>query len=248
MQLFSNCLELPRSCTVDRPIFKQTLHQYGELTSADKKALSQDVGKLTWRYSLKPQTVQVPPYEDAEREYLEVAVVEVVLSSRKRAARIAEVVQRAIPYPLLLVLGDPNGFSVNVAHKRLSRAEAGRTVAFDFTQTPWIEEPLSDINRFFCNAVALSRLSQIDFYALYQGYVEAVLARLCAEQTGHFRLDSERAKANRRARLDRCYELERQIKATRAALHAENRFAEKVGLNAKIKSLDASLAEARASL
>ena len=66
-----------------------------EKTATDKKTLSEEVSKLTWKYALKADTVQVLPYEDAEREYLEIAVVEAMLSGRKRAPRIAEMIQRA---------------------------------------------------------------------------------------------------------------------------------------------------------
>ncbi len=102
-------LGFPDACLLDRRIFKRMVLEHGELTASDKRTLSEDVGKLTWKYTLKASTVQVLPYEDDEREYLEVAVVETELSSRRRATRIAEMIQRAIPYPVLLVMVEGNG-------------------------------------------------------------------------------------------------------------------------------------------
>ena len=195
---FYDHLGLPQASLLDKRIYKRMVLEHGQLTSADKRTLSDDVDKLTWKYTLKSGTVQVLPYEDDEREYLEVAVVEVVLSRRRRAARIAEITQRAIPYPVLLVMVEGAGLCVSVAHKRFSQAEKGSIVAEDLLRSPWIEAPLSDLDRAFCDALAMNRLSQADFYALYRDIVRAVLARMCAELTGSFALDVGQHRAGRR--------------------------------------------------
>ena len=241
-------LGFPDGSLLDKRIFKRMVLEHGELTASDKRTLSDDVGKLTWKYTLKASTVQVLPYEDAEREYLEVAVVEALLSSRRRATRIAEMIQRAIPYPVLLVLVEGNGLCVSVAHKRFSQAEKGSIVAEDFLRSPWIEGPLSDLDHAFCDALAMSKLSQVDFYALYRDIVRAVLARTCAELTGTFVLDAGQPERNRRQRLEQCHQMDRDISSLRAAISKEGRFAEKVELNTRIKELEARLAEAKAGL
>ncbi len=241
-------LGFPDASLLDKRIFKRMVLEHGTLTASDKRTLSEDVGKLTWKYALKSSTVQVLPYEDAEREYLEVAVVEVVLSSRRRATRIAEMIQRAIPYPVLLVMVEGNGLCISVAHKRFSQAEKGSIVAEDFLCSPWMEGPLSDLDRMFCDALAMSRLSHVDFYALYRDMVRAVLARMCAELTGDFVLDAGQPEAKRRQRLEQFHQIDREISVLRAAISKEERFAEKVELNTRIKKLEARLAATKAEL
>ena len=169
-------------------------------------------------------------------------------SSRRRASRIAEMVQRAIPYPVLLVMVEGNGLSISVVHKRFSQAEKGRVVAEGFLRSPWVEGPLSDVDRAFCDALAMSRLSQIDFYALYRDMARAVLARMCAELTGNFVLDARQPEEDRRQRLEQCHQLERDIASLRASISKEERFAEKVELNARIKELEARLVLSKSDL
>ena len=220
---FYDGLGLPRGQPGRQAHLQEMVLAHGRLTTADKKALSDDVGRLTWKYALKAGTVQVLPYEDAEREYLEVAIIEAVLSSRGRSAKIAEIIQRAIPYPVLLVLVEGSGFCLNVAHKRFSLAEKGSLVAEDLLCSPWIEQPWSDLDREFVRHWALSRLSQIDFYALYRGIVNAVLARVCSELTGTFVVDRQQPEQDRRRRLEQCHELDREISSLRAAIRDQNR-------------------------
>jgi len=245
---FYERLGFPAASLLDKRIFKRMVLEHGQLTSADKKTLSEDADRLTWKYTLKVDTVQVLPYKDAEREYLEVAVVEAVLSSRRRSPRIAEMIQRAIPYPVLLVMVEGNSFCVSVAHKRFSLAEKGSIVAEGLLSSPWSEEQPQEIDEAFYDALALRNLSQVDFYALYRGMVQAVLARSCAELTGRFVLDAGRPEADRRQRLEQCHTMEREISSLRVAIGKQNRFAEQVELNTQLKELENRLARTKAEL
>lgn len=241
-------LGLPEASRLDKRIYKRTVLEHGQLTNSDKKILSDDVSKLTWRFALKAGTVHVLPYEDGDREYLEVAIIEAVLSSSRRSSRIAEMIQRAIPYPVLLVMVERTAFCTSVAHKRFSRSEEGRIVAEDFLSSPWIKPPLSDRDRAFCDALAMNRLSQVDFFALYGSMVGAVLASMCAQRTGRFVLDNGLHQEDRRQKLERCQEIEREIISLRAAIPKETQFAEQVGLNTRINELEARLARTEADL
>jgi hypothetical protein len=245
---FYQGLGLPEASRLDKRIFKRMVADHGQLTSADKRSLSQDVRKLTWRYTLKASTVQVQPYRDTEREYLEIAVVEVALNNRSRATRIAEMIQRAIPYPVLLVVVEGSSFLVSVAHKRFSLAEKGSVVAEDLLQSPWVEEPPSEVDVKFCEALNLRRLSQTDFHALYRSMVSAVLARSCAEFSGAFITDVGQPERERRRLLEGCHQMEREIGRLRTAIPMENQFADRVELNTRIKELERRLARATVNL
>ena len=245
---FYDRLGFPETSLLDKRIYKRMVLEHGDLTAADKKTLSEDVTKLTWKYALKADTVQVLPYEDTEREYLEVAVVEAMLSGRKRAPRIDEMIQRAIPYPVLLVMVEGCGVCVSVAHKRFSLAEKGSIVAEAFLSSPWSGELPREIDEAFFDALSLRNLSRIDFYALYRSLVQAVLARACAELTGRFVLDAGGPEADRRRRLDQCHEMEREIGSLRAAIGKQDRFAEQVDLNTQLKELENRLARTKAEL
>ena len=239
---------LPDGSRLDRRIFKRMIRDHGQLTSADKRALAEDVGQLTWRYALKAGTVQVLPYVDEQREYLEIAIIEALLGSRRRVGRLAEVLHRAIPYPVVLVQAEGEGLNVSVAHKRQSRAERGAVVAEDVIMTKWIDGPPADADEAFVAALGFVRLPQHDFFALYRAYGDLVLAHRCAELSGRFDSAATRPTDQRRKELARCEGLAKEIKALRSAIRSESRFAAQVELNARIKTLDTELTEALQSL
>ncbi len=241
-------LGIPESCLLDKRIYKRMVLEHGQLTAADKKTLSEDVGKLTWKFTLKPSTIQLLPYEDTEREYLEIAVIEAVLNERRRVARIAEVIQRAIPYPVLLIMVEGSGICASVARKRFSQAEKGAIVAEEFLLSPWIESQLSEIDQQFVEALKLRNLLQTDFYTLYSGMANSVLARICAELTGKFELNAAMSARDRRQHLEQYHQIDREIGSLRKAISDEDRFAEKVELNTRIKDLETQLAVTKATL
>lgn len=239
----------PESCALGKRVFKKLFHENGELTAADKRALSDAVKGISWQFTLKPSTIPVQPFRDEEREYEEIAVVELELSDRRAASRLARVVHRAIPYPVLLIFADDSGVLLSTATKRLSRAEADRIIADAYESTCWLDgDERSQAERAFIESLCLAGLPHTDFLALYEAWVERVVALACAELSQTFDLAPERPWSQRRARLDACRELERRLVSLRASIRGESSFARQVELNTEIKSLETELRRQAAAL
>ncbi len=96
-------LNIPSSCKVDKPIFKKQFYDNASLNSKDKELFAGVIDKIVWRYCLKPETINILPHKDKTRDYSEIEVIEVTLKEEKGLRRIAEIIMRSIPYPILLV-------------------------------------------------------------------------------------------------------------------------------------------------
>jgi hypothetical protein len=72
---FLEKLNIPDACFLDKPVFKKMFQDHVDLDAIDKKALSEDIDKIRWLYTLKPDTINIAPFQDDEREYLEVAIL-----------------------------------------------------------------------------------------------------------------------------------------------------------------------------
>ena len=105
-------LDLPAATRVDQRVPKKLFLENGAPTAADRRAISDGVEECRWVAALKPHTVGVPAYRDAQREYLEIAVLHTTVragTSAAQLARLAELTHRAIPYPVVLLLDAPEG-------------------------------------------------------------------------------------------------------------------------------------------
>lgn len=265
-------LGFPDASYLGKRVFKKHFFENATLTPADKKSLQDDVGTITWQYTLKPSTTQIKPYADEQREYLEVAVLEITLRSPRNYKRLAEVIHRAIPYPMLLVFVQNSGMgrdeleddensenvpketeskvTFSVAPKRFSQAEKGAVVVEEFFTTGWINlEKMSDIEQAFLDNLSLSNLPHTHFLAFYSALMDRFIAFGCASLTGKYRLDNgEISQEARWQQLTLCHELEGKIAKLRATLRKEAQFNRKVELNVQIKQLEKQLQKESLSL
>jgi hypothetical protein len=240
----------PEASQLGKRVFKKLFVENAPLTAADKKSLQKDVEDVTWQYTLKPSTTPIKAYEDAKREYLEVAVLEVAMRSRRSCVRLAEVIHRAIPYPLLIAFSFESECCLSVAPKRFSQAEKGVIVAEECFTTAWISmDSPTEIDRAFLDSLALGGLPHTNFLAFYSAWGDRFIAYDCALLSGSFQVAPKADDpAERRERLATCHQLETQIADLRAALNKEAQFNRQVELNTKIKNAERRLRQLAATL
>jgi hypothetical protein len=243
IQALYDSMDIPSSCYLNKRVFKKLFHENAQLGVTDKKAFREDIDVITWLYTLKPSTIPVRAYVDSQREYQEVAVLQVDLKTLKRTGRISEVIHRAIPYPLVVVFAHGTNCTLSLAHKRFSRAEKGAAVVEEFLTTEWIDltGPIS-VQQSFLDSLTITSLPQTHFYALYSAFVDRVIALDCARLSGEYRIVNTIKRLEvRRKRLAQCHELEVQICEQKAAIKAESAFNRQVELNTKVKTLEKQL-------
>ena len=154
-------LDLPASSRVDQRVPKKLLLENGAPTAADKRVINDGIEELLWLAALKPTTIGVPAYRDEVREYLEIAVLRLTLRATAKAARLVELVHRAVPYPLLLLTEQVHHDArpgLSAAHKRWSQGEAGKTVLEgDVVAAEWDAERDAERWPAFRDALALGK-------------------------------------------------------------------------------------------
>jgi len=194
IQDFLTHLSIPKSCELNKPVFKKMFLDSGALNTTDKACLKEDVDKIRWLYTLKPSTINIAAYADDQRDYSEIAVLLVELASPKRIMRIAQFMQRSIPYPLVLIFtcnieGQEN-LTVSLADKRINQADKEKWVVEDSIQTGWISlEEESELDCKFLNSLTISNFSYSNFLNFYKCFTERVIAINCAEHSGQFTLE-----------------------------------------------------------
>jgi hypothetical protein len=233
-------MAIPDACRLGKRVFKKLFHDNAKLGATDKKAFREDIDVITWQYTLKPNTISIQAYEDNQREYHEVAILQVALKTLNRTNRIAEIIHRAIPYPLIVVLTYKTMCTMSLAHKRFSQAEKGAIVTEDFLITGWIDllAP-TPIQQAFLDSIAVSDMQHTHFFAFYSAFTDRLVALDCAKLTGEYRLESTVTKCQvRRNQLAVGHKLEIQIAGHKAAIMKETQFNRKVELNVKMKELE----------
>ncbi len=236
-------LDIPPSARVEQRIPKRLLIERAASTATDRRRINDGIEEIRWLAALKPTTVGVPEHRDEVRTYLEIAIVGVTFRPRAQMQRLVELIHRAIPYPMVLCAELGSAVSISLAHKRWSLGEAGETVVDGTVVAAEMSGPTEEPTRDFLEALALGRQTRGDLYALFQAWIDTLLAFLAAQVTGSFALprSSDHAAARRRA-LNEREQIAAQMARLRAAGAKERQLARKVELNLELKRLEAQFA------
>ena len=219
-------LAIPDSCLLKQRIYKKQFYNNTPLNKADQQRFSELVDTVEWRYTLKPGTINIPKYVDQHREYLEIALLQVNLKKQPATAsqqgKLAEMIQRAIPYPLILVFVWQEHIAIQLAHKRINLADSSKLTLERLFDTGWLNlSQLSPCQHAFLDDFVLLRCSYLDLYHCYQDLVRRVVALNCADFSGHYHL-SEGAEGEQQTRLDRLRSHQQQLALLRAELKPGN--------------------------
>jgi hypothetical protein len=229
----------PEATLLAKRVPKKQFLESGQMMSGDKKRFREQVKTIFWQYTLKPSTCPVLPYRDHEREYPEIAVLQIELGSPKGHRRIAEVIHRVIPYPLLLIFFVvPERLALSIAPKRFSQAEQGAFVVERFFTTDWMDAThMSEPESAFMASLAWNNLPLTHYGALYNAWVDRFAGYDCAIFSGSFTIDQAE---KRMAGLSRCREVESKISELRKQLK-NAAFNKQVELNTQIKTYEHEL-------
>ncbi len=101
----------------------------------------------------------------------------------------------------------------------------------------------------FLQALALTRQPQVNLLALYQGWVDCLLAWQAAQVTGSFTITDTPAQAVARREALRTYQrLEVEVARLREMAAKERQMAKLVELNSALRGINAELTSAREQL
>jgi hypothetical protein len=233
-------LGLPDTTRLNQRVPKKLLAEQDVATTADKRQIQDGVDEILWLAALKPHLIGVPALEDAQRQYLELAVLRLTLKPGIKPGRLVELLHRAVPYPVLLFTSSDAGIGISLAHLRRSHNEAemtlldGDLLAVTLSAGAARGAALTG----FCSAFALAQQPQVDLHVLYQGWMNTVAALDIACETGAFQASLSREQAaERHQALLQCRNLAVRIAQVERQAIKERQLARQVALNQTLQQL-----------
>lgn len=221
---------VPQSCEVESTIFKKLFYENANLTPADKDIFTDTINKITWLYCLKPETINIQPYKDDIREYIEIEFIEVELKEEKKVNRIAEIIMRTIPYPMVLIFELNNKLKLYAAHQRANLSDSNKNTIEEFVSTEWLDD-----NSQLFDKLDIQKMRFTNFYALYSDIVDAISLYNAATIIP---TDVEMSGEEARKLTLEIQGLEKEIASLKSKLNNETQFNKKMELNIEINKLN----------
>jgi hypothetical protein len=243
MEMLFKALALPLSAQVNQRVAKALLGERGGLSSTDRRLVDQGVERLTWRATLKPASVGVEAFQDNGHDYSQIVVMVGHLRVDAKAARLIELVHRAVAHPLVMIAGEAAGASLSVGLKRRHEREASRMVIERLAISPPVTGARDQIERAFLASLALAAASASNLWSLHKGWGERCEAFEAARIAGGFRVPGDEAEAEtRRTRLAAYAAKAREVVRLRKAAATEQRLNRRVDLSRDVARGEAELA------
>lgn len=231
-------MNLYDSCKIDSTIFKKYFYESVNITKSDKDILKDDVDKVVLKYSLKEENVNVPAYKDDNIDYDEIEIIEVNLITDKRYKKVYELIQKAIPYPLIIVLRLKENIMINTAFKRINKNDEEKDIIEKFVNSEWI-----DVNRItgneelFLKSIDIKNLSFANMYKLYRSFVDKIEVLNACKYQGNFKdlICKDNEKISKIS--DEINSIDDEITRLRVLIRNEVQFNKRMDMNIEIRKL-----------
>jgi len=238
-QRFLDIVHLPERCILEKRLTKAFFLKHFTLSAAEKKLLNEGIEQMDWLASIKG--THVPAFVSETHSYEEVQIFAVQLRNSRveqTGAKVADLVQKYVPYPLLLFVYDAENYLVNACAKRINLKEASKRTIETAISTPVLSLLYVDANaKAFHAGLHFEHLDKTDLRTLYNAYMQAVVQCRAAALTGTYRKRPALRSVEDLAYLQRIDGLEAEIRALKAMATRDHPLREKVAVNMEIQKL-----------
>ena len=212
----------PQKAFLGRNIPKNRIYEHASPTKALKELFVREVDRITWSYKLSPETLNLPPRAGVR----EIQVFTVALKHGSLRQEILQVIDKAIPSPIIFEIIFERLLCYAATFKRPSEADRTKWVISAYFQTEWFPQE----NERNTLPVVL------DLEALYHALLRQIidLPERAAESIEEL---VERA--------DRIMTMEKEANQMALRLKRERQFSRKVEINSKLKTLRSRIEELR---
>lgn len=232
-------MNLYADCKIDKHIFKKDFYKNADITKQDKEVLKNDIDKIIFKYSLKEDNINVSVYKDEDIDYDEIEIIEVSILNESKCKKVCELIQKAIPYPLILIITVGSKALINVAYKRINKNNEEKNTVENLIYTDWIDfNNISNNQLMFLKSINIKNLSFVNMYKLYCSFVEKINMLNASNFTGNFNvLESKDIKQINKLNVEvEC--IDDEINRLRIQIKKEIQFNKRMDINMKIKKLE----------
>ena len=235
-------LQIPESCMVNKKITKAFFKRNFDLTVAEKKLLddSTTIIQMEWLASIKPENSNILSFTHEQSVFEELVIMTVQTGDDdfdKNKQRIAELIQKYIPYHIVLCIYNSSKLVFNTCEKRINQNDSSKRTVEKFYFTENISSTFpTEKQKSFIKSLAYSELDKQNLKTCYDAYTNRLVALQAAELAGVYTV-----RKNERSKQD-VQHLENIARLQSEILVLQNNAVKETQLNIQIE-LNAAIQE-----
>jgi len=235
---FNDILKLPSRCLLSKRLPKTFFQRNFELTASEKKVLNAVVS-VEWLASIKPNNSNIAAVADATTTFEEIQVISCLLLAsdfEKLAGDTAMLVQKNIPYHVLVIVESDSEFVVSTAEKRINQNDSSRRTIASSQLSPTVSKLYrTEASEVFFTGLSFTTLDKTNLHTSYESYTYAILQLQVANATGTTAQRSRTRSAEDMELLQTLEMLEVELLRLGNQIKKETQLNKKVSLNIEIQ-------------
>lgn len=251
MENINEFLGLPKSCLVNARMPKKAFtdnHEF-ELKKEEKTILKEEVDNVYFEYSLKPQLLNIPRYEDDNVRYEEIEIFKVKINNENKYSKVCELIQKYIQYPMFIIVENNNYIRINAAIKKINKVDNSKLIIDEMIYTDWINKGnLTEKELAFLKSLSISNFRTNNLFSVYEAYINCIMSFIVAKYKDEFKLKSINEISDDIEVLDKITDLQNEVIILKNTIKKETNMGIKVELNVKIKKIEKEIESLKCTL
>lgn len=184
--------KIPERCLVKKKLTKAFFKRNFDLTLSEKGLLDDFsiVVGMDWIASISPFNSNIPSVYIENRTYEEIQVIALqttVESFDRYKTRLIDLVQKYIPYHVVMIVYDSERIVINVYEKTVNANDANKRVLEAKYTTESISLGNLRLNQAtFIESLELAQLNKANLATLFQSYIQNIVALQASDIKGDF--------------------------------------------------------------
>jgi hypothetical protein len=237
---YNKILNIPERCVLDKKLTKAFFLKNFDLSVVEKKILNNTIQSMDWIASIKPSNANIVAIKNNDIAYEEIQVISCSISHGAldmMADKCITMIQKYIPYPIVLIIEDEDSFVVNIANKRINQVDTNKRTIESIASTAIISKLYkSETSIAFFHALHFSQLDKTNLQTTYQSYVQAIVQYQASSITGVFQKRLNSRTETDLQTLQRIETLEKEVLALSNSIKKQTQINYKVSLNIDIQN------------
>ena len=131
--------DYPTKARFGRKIPKSKLYENASVNTKLKDKFVNQIDKIIWQYKLAPNTLNL----DATDKVPEIQIFNVFLKTKEVDQALLEVIDKAIPLPIIFQIHKGNKVKIKAAYKRPSESANNKWVIESYFESEWLDKDVA---------------------------------------------------------------------------------------------------------
>ena len=128
--------DYPTKARFGRKIPKSKLYENASVNTKLKDKFVNQIEKIVWQYKLAPDTLNL----DATNKVPEIQIFDIFLKTKEVDQALLEVIDKAIPLPIIFQIHKGNKVKIKAAYKRPSESANNKWVIESYFESEWLDK------------------------------------------------------------------------------------------------------------